>query len=72
MGMTEQDFLGLKTYTCAACGQTCESTDDENWSNEKALEEKALLYPDAPLEECVLVCDPCFQLLLRMGHHGSA
>ena len=44
------------TFTCAACGGTFEKA----CSDEDALAEKDQLWPDVPIEQCVIICHDCF------------
>lgn len=45
------------TFTCAACG----GTFPKGWSDEEAKSEAKALWGDVPAEECVVICDDCFQ-----------
>jgi hypothetical protein len=47
-------------YTCAICGGTFK----KGWSEEEALAEKDVLFAGVPIDECAVVCDPCWK---RMG-----
>lgn len=48
---------------CAKCGEEFEPTRDETWSEEKALEELKVNFPDANKEDCVVVCDDCWKII---------
>ena len=45
-------------YTCANCGLTFVS----GWSEDEAIVEKEELWGEISLEDCVVVCDDCFEL----------
>lgn len=47
-------------YTCAVCGQTF----TKGWTEDEALAEKSEFFGDIPIEECEIVCDPCWK---KMG-----
>jgi hypothetical protein len=59
------DFVMAATtnyiYTCAHCGGTFRS----QWSEEEALAKKpqSQYWGDVPVEDCVRVCDDCWQNL---------
>jgi hypothetical protein len=49
------------TYTCALCGGTFE----KGLTDEEALAEKDALFPGVPLEDCDIVCDDCFHMMMN-------
>jgi hypothetical protein len=49
-----------KLFKCAHCGGEFQ----KEWSDEERAAEKDNLFPDVPVEECVVVCDDCFKLLM--------
>lgn len=46
-----------QTYTCEVCGKTCKSA----WTEEEALVELEIKFPEARVEDCALVCDDCYK-----------
>lgn len=52
--------MSKKEFTC----RVCERTFVQGSSDEEALAEKEKLFPDVPIEECVLVCEDCFRLTM--------
>jgi len=48
-------------FMCARCGEEFES----DWSEEEALEEKNRLFGAVPIEQCSVVCDDCFKIIMR-------
>ena len=53
--------LRKNEYECAVCRGVFE----KGWSDEEALEEKTELFGAVPAEECSVVCDDCFEILMR-------
>lgn len=49
--------LAANEYRCAMCGAVYE----KGWSDEDAEAEKNEHFAGVPLDECALVCDPCYQ-----------
>lgn len=48
-------------FICAECNQTF----DKERSDDEAMEEKEMLFPNLSLEECAIVCTDCFQKIMR-------
>ena len=48
---------GPNQYRCASCNGIFE----KGWSDEEAMEEKNRDFGNAPMEDCVVVCDDCYQ-----------
>lgn len=51
-------------YTCAVCKEIFPKVNDENWSDEKAMEEmndKGLAPPPGLEHELAVVCDECYK-----------
>lgn len=48
-------------FICAKCGELCIGTTSE----EKKLKEKEEMFGDIPLEDCVSICDDCFQAIFN-------
>ena len=46
-------------FTCAGCGGTFE-TDQEHWSDERAMAEMLATYGNIPEGQRELVCDDCY------------
>jgi hypothetical protein len=50
-----------EAYICAECGgMFVKSRPDQ-----EALDEKDCLFPSTPMDECALVCEECFQKIMR-------
>lgn len=49
--------LQKNEYLCESCGNIYE----KGWSDQEAMAEKNTIFPDAPMSECGIVCEPCFQ-----------
>jgi hypothetical protein len=54
-----------KQLVCAYCGEEFEPTDDETWDDVKAHAELEQNFPGVPIEECAVVCDDCFKVMMR-------
>jgi hypothetical protein len=52
---------GQNQYRCAWCGNVYDLERNEDWSEEKARAEKERDFPGVPMEQCVVVCDDCYQ-----------
>ena len=50
---------------CAHCGEEFTPSDDEQWNDTKALVELEQKFPGTPVEECVVICDDCYQRIMR-------
>lgn len=50
---------------CEYCGDFFEATRDETWDDKKALAELQQNFPGAKLEDCDVICDPCYQIIMR-------
>lgn len=50
----------MNLYTCALCMKDFEGAR----SDEEAMAEKAALWGDIPVEECEVVCEDCFNLIM--------
>jgi hypothetical protein len=50
---------------CHFCGEEFEPTDNATWNDGKAAEELEQNFPGTPLEECVVICDDCYQKMMR-------
>lgn len=48
-----------KMFTCAICHGTFEKA----WSDKAAEEERRELFPDSKQQDCVQVCEDCFNKL---------
>lgn len=48
------------TYTCAMC----RNEHEKGWSDEEAEAELKENFGPVPVEECAIVCDACFKLIL--------
>jgi hypothetical protein len=56
-----------KTYTCAACGESCLSS----WSEEEAQAEYEQTFPTYPERGKASVCDDCYPLLLAAARKAG-
>ena len=57
---------GMKEdLVCAHCGEEFTPPDDEQWNDAKALAELEQKFPGTPVEECVVICDDCYQKMMR-------
>jgi hypothetical protein len=54
-----------KTLVCEHCGEEFLSRDDEQWNDAKAAAELEQNFPGAPIEECAVICDDCYQRIMR-------
>ena len=53
-----------ETYTCARCEKTYEKT----WTDEEAMKEtKENFGEDIEIEDCSVVCDDCYNILMGKG-----
>jgi Fe2+ or Zn2+ uptake regulation protein len=52
----------LNTFTCAKCGEFFESA----WTQEEAMTEKNRDWAGVPFTECVIVCDGCYRVVMRV------
>lgn len=52
-------------YKCAVCGKEFES----GWADEEAQEELAENFPGFSVEECIVVCDDCYQGITNASHY---
>ncbi len=50
---------------CEHCCGFFEPTRDDTWDEKKALAEYQMKFPGAKLEDCSVVCDPCYQIIMR-------
>ena len=48
-------------YQCAKC----EGIFKYGQSEEKALQEKEMLFPEVPIEDCAIICDDCFKIIFN-------
>ena len=56
-----EDKIG--EYTCAECHKTY----NKDWSDEEALEEKNILFPEVDIANCAIVYDDCFNKMMNTG-----
>lgn len=49
----------VETYTCANCGNEFK----KGWSDKEAKAELDEVF-DVPVEDCALVCDSCYRLIM--------
>ena len=56
---------GPGEFQCACCKKIFK----KGWSDEEALAEKNADFPDDVVEECVLVCDDCYEQLRKEYPH---
>jgi DNA-directed RNA polymerase subunit RPC12/RpoP len=55
----EESDKWAMNYTCALCGKEFESA----WSEEEALAEKERMWGEVSCEQCVILCDSCYQIV---------
>jgi hypothetical protein len=55
--------IGPNEYRCGVC----QGIFTKGWSDEEADCESTELWPGVPKDECVLVCDVCFNRILPSG-----
>lgn len=57
--------MAAPTYTCDSCGGVFEF----EWTDEEAKAEQAANgWGDVPREACSIVCDDCYQVLMRRAN----
>ena len=52
-------------YTCENCNKTYEYENSSEWNDEKAKEEFSNKFPDCPNEYAAIVCDICYQEIMK-------
>jgi hypothetical protein len=62
---TEVVYYPPHILVCEHCNGFFEATRDETWDEKKAIAEMRMKFPDAKLEDCAVVCDPCYQIIMR-------
>lgn len=60
--MSDKALGLLFIQTCSACGDLIPTTMELSL---EAIEEQEALFPNTPIEECVVYCDPCFKDLVK-------
>jgi hypothetical protein len=55
----------MMTLLCEHCGEEFEPLDDEQWNDAKAAAELEQNFPGAPIEECAVICEDCYQRIMR-------
>jgi hypothetical protein len=60
MGENENENENENEYECAAC----HGVFQKGVSDEEALAEAEVLFPDVPIEAIDLVCEDCFQKIM--------
>jgi hypothetical protein len=56
-----------KIFTCSICGKT-QVRHDDNWYDEKALEEARKHLGSLPEDQRLMVCDECWKEILEAGN----
>ena len=57
----EVDAVVRHDYECAECHGIYEKA----WSDEEAIQEKEALFPNVNIEDCEIVCDDCFNNIIK-------
>lgn len=52
-------------YRCAQCEEIWKKEISDEWSDEKAKEEYKKNFPELPDVEKVLICDDCYQEIMK-------
>jgi hypothetical protein len=52
-----------KSFTCC---YICEVEFEPAWTDEEAIAEKNALFGDVPMEDCEVVCDPCWRMVMGL------
>lgn len=50
---------------CAKCGESFQPTNNAKWNEEQAVKELEQKFPGTRLEECVVLCDDCYKIVMR-------
>lgn len=50
----------MDTYKCSLCGKTYKYA----WSKEEAINEKNKNFGNIPIEDCAIICDPCYKIMM--------
>lgn len=61
--LVRRSEIGPNEYRCGVC----QGIFTKGWSDEEADCEGTELWPGVPKDECVLVCDECFNRILPSG-----
>jgi hypothetical protein len=54
----------MRTIVCAQCGEEFHPTDNQRWNDDKARDELEQKFPGVALEDCAMVCEDCYRLLM--------
>lgn len=59
--------MDKEEYKCAYCGEIYAKVNDDNWSDDKAMQECADKFgPAFQQQDCDIVCDDCYK-----RHHND-
>jgi hypothetical protein len=52
-------------FKCALCKDIFDTEEDKGWNEEKRVKELRQNFGNVPVEECDVVCDDCYKVILN-------